>query len=161
MTIPSAASKIYGPCSNSFNCVQYLLNRINFFRPWSKVISYLITLSMVKKILVQPNFFLNYGWTDGLGINIFFFLFQTALKISIGPIILYSISNMFEFSYIMKEFIGEYSCYMMTPMRYGIIDMVYVQSFFLAMYRYMICLHGKKINCLGQHVSTYYIKNKF
>ena len=65
-------SKIYVPCSNSFNCVQYLLNRINFFRPWSKVISYLITLSMVKKILVQPNFFLNYGWTDGLGINIFF-----------------------------------------------------------------------------------------
>ena len=72
MPIPSVTSKIYGPCSNSFNCVQYLLNRINFFRPWSKVISYLITLSMVKKFLVQPNFFLNYGWTDGLGINIFF-----------------------------------------------------------------------------------------
>merc|ERR1740129_1930186 len=51
----------------------------------------------------------------------------------------------------MKEFIGEYPCYILTPMRYGIIDMVYVQSFFLAMYRYMICLHGKKINCLGQH----------
>ena len=83
------------------------------------------------------------------------FFFQTALKISIGPMILYLISNMFEFSYIMKEFIGEYPCYILTPMRYGIIDMVYVQSFFLAMYRYMICLHGKKINCLGQHVSTY------
>ena len=104
-----------------------------------------------QNILVQPSCF--FELADGLGINNFFF--QTALKISIGPIILYSISNMFEFSYIMKEFIGEYPCYILTPMRYGIIDMVYVQSFFLAMYRYMICLHGKKINCLGQHVSTY------
>ena len=84
--------------------------------------------------------------------------FQTVLKMSIGPMILYLISNMYEFSYIMKEFIGEYPCYILTPMRDGIMDMVYVQSFFLAMYRYLICLHSKKMNCLGQHVSTYYIK---
>ena len=67
---------------------------------------------------------------------------------------------MFEFSYIMKEFIGEYPCYILTPMRDGILDMVYVQSFFLAMYRYLICLHGKKVNCLGQHVSTYILNTK-
>ena len=44
MPIPSASSKIFWPCSNFFDCVQYFLNTFKFFWPWSKVIFYLINL---------------------------------------------------------------------------------------------------------------------
>ena len=44
MPIPSASSKIFWPCSNYFDCVQYFLNMFKFFWLWSKVIFYLINL---------------------------------------------------------------------------------------------------------------------
>ena len=44
MPIPSASSKIFWPCSNFFDCVQYFLNTFKIFWPWSKVIFYLINL---------------------------------------------------------------------------------------------------------------------
>ena len=44
MPIPSASSKIFWPCSNFFDCVQYFLNKFKIFWPWPKVIFYLINL---------------------------------------------------------------------------------------------------------------------
>ena len=75
MPIPSASSKIFWPCSNFFDCVQYILNVFKFFWPWSKVIFYLVNLhiwawskifdhiqkilNVVKKCWMQPILFLN------------------------------------------------------------------------------------------------------
>ena len=75
MLIPAASSKIFWPCSNFFDRVQYFLKTFNFFLPWSKVIFYFINLhiwawseifdhtkkilNVVKKFWMQPNNFLN------------------------------------------------------------------------------------------------------
>ena len=47
MPYPSASSKIFWLCINFSDLVHYLLNTCNFFRPWSKVIFYLINLHIL------------------------------------------------------------------------------------------------------------------
>ena len=44
LPIPSASSKIFWPCSNVSDRVQYFLNTFKFFWSWPKVIFYLINL---------------------------------------------------------------------------------------------------------------------
>lgn len=69
MPIPSASSKIFWPCSNFFDCVQYFLNTFKFFWPWPKVIFYLINLHIwaYSNILNAANFV--FELADGLGIR--------------------------------------------------------------------------------------------
>ena len=44
MPIPSASSKIFWPCSQFFDLIQYFLNLVKYFWAWSNVIFYLIIL---------------------------------------------------------------------------------------------------------------------